>query len=106
MPTAEVPVPSGPVEPVPATGLERQIAAEQKMVRAVIIGILTALPITVPLTIGMMWLAIRDRASWYVWSGLGAGLGAYAAGFFGTIAGVMLSSHLFDELDEDVSHGR
>jgi hypothetical protein len=31
-------------------------------------------------------------------------MGVYAAGFFGTIAGVMLSAHLLDDLDEAAMH--
>jgi hypothetical protein len=106
MPTPQVPIASGPRAPVPATMLDRQIAAERKMVRAVLIGILAAWPFSVAVTIGFLGLAIADRTSWGVWVGLGAGLGTYAAGFFGTMAGVLLSSHLFDEIDEDLGHER
>jgi hypothetical protein len=104
MPSTEVSVPSGTLEPVPSGALERQLAAERSMMRSVILGIVAALPITIAFTIGLIGLAISDKEPWYVWIGLGAGIGTYAAGFFGTCAGVMLSSHLFDELDEDASH--
>ncbi len=104
MPSAEVRVPSARVAPVKSRGLERQLAAERTMVRSVIVGILIALPITIALAIGMMALAMSDKASWYVWIGLGAGIGAYAALFFGTWGGVVYSTHEFDELDEDAMH--
>jgi hypothetical protein len=74
------------------------------MVRSIIFGIFAALPFTIAVTIGIVGLAIGDKAPWYVWIGLGTGIGTYAAGFFGTFAGVTLSSHRFDELDEDASH--
>ena len=74
------------------------------MVRAIIHGILIALPFTVAFTIGLVALAASDKETWYVWVGLGAGIGAYASVFFGSVAGVMLTSHLLDELDEEDLH--
>jgi hypothetical protein len=104
MPAAEVSVPNVPLEPASSTNLERQLAAERSMVRSVAFGVLAALPFTIAVTIGIVGIAISDKQPWYVWIGLGAGIGTYAAAFFGTCAGVMLSSHRFDELDEDASH--
>ena len=104
MPSAEVPVPRETPAPVKTGGLERQLAAEHTMVRSIIVGILVALPITITVAIGMVGLAISDKESWYVWIGLGAGIGAYAALFFGTWGGVVYSTHVFDELDEDAMH--
>jgi hypothetical protein len=106
MPSNEVQVPSASVTPVESGGLERQLAAERTMVRSVILGILIALPITIAVAIGMMALAMSDRVSWYVWIGLGAGVGVYAALFFGTWGGVVHSTHQFDELDEEAMHSR
>jgi membrane associated rhomboid family serine protease len=106
MPTAEVSIPSGPLEPAAPRSLERQVAAERSMVRSVIVGIFAALPITVAVTIGLIGIAISDKEPWYIWIGLGTGIGIYAAAFFGTCAGVVLSSHLFDELDQDASNQR
>ncbi len=74
------------------------------MVRSVILGILIALPVTIALAIGMMGLAISDKESWYGWVGLGVGIGAYAALFFGTWGGVVYSTHAFDDLDEEAMH--
>jgi hypothetical protein len=104
MPSTEVQVPSASLAPVESEGLERQLAAERTMVRSVVLGILIALPITIALAIGMMALAMSDKASWYVWLGVGAGIGAYAALFFGTWGGVVYSAHNFDELDEEAMH--
>jgi len=104
MPSAEMQVPSGSLAPVHSGALERQLEAERTMVRSIVLGIFAAAPITIVLAIGMMALAISDKEPWYVWIGLGAGIGAYAALFFGMFAGVALSTHRFDELDEEASH--
>ncbi len=104
MPPAEMQAPSGALAPVQSGGLQRQLAAERTMVRSIILGVLAAAPMTIAIAIGMMGLAISGKEPWYVWIGLGAGIGAYAALFFGMFAGVVLSAHLFDELDEDASH--
>ena len=104
MPSTEVQVPSATLVPGESADFERQLAAERTMLRSVMVGILIALPITIGLAIGMMGLAISDKASWYVWVGLGAGIGAYAALFFGTWGGVVYSMHEFDELDEEAMH--
>ncbi len=74
------------------------------MVHSIIRGIVITTPIAVAALILMMALAIGNHQPWYVWSGLGALMGVYAAGFFGTIVGVMRSSHLLDELDEEAMH--
>jgi ABC-type transporter Mla subunit MlaD len=52
----------------------------------------------------MTALAMSGKVSWYVWVGLGAGIGAYAALFFGAWAGVVYSTGAFDQLDEDAMH--
>ena len=104
MPSTEIQVPSGAPASVQSDALQRQLAAERTMVRSIMVGILAAAPITIVLAIAMMGLAISDKEPWYVWIGLGAGIGAYAALFFGMFAGVALSTHRFDELDEEASH--
>ena len=104
MPSTEIQVPSGARASVQSDALQQQLAAERTMVRSIVLGIFAAAPITIVLAIGMMALAISDKEPWYVWIGLGAGIGAYAALFFGMFAGVALSTHRFDELDEDASH--
>ena len=106
MADAEVAVPRAAVEPARSAALDRQVEAERRIVRSVAYGILIALPLTIAFTIGLTAIAISDQASWYVWIGLGAGIGAYAAVFFGSVAGVMLTSHLLDDLDEEDLHAR
>jgi hypothetical protein len=104
MADAEVTVQRAELEPAPSAALGRQLAAERTMLRAIIHGIFIALPFTMAFTIGLVALAASDKETWYVWVGLGAGIGAYASVFFGSVAGVMLTSHLLDELDEEEAH--
>ena len=84
--------------------IERQLTAERAMVHAIVRAIIVALPISIAVLLGMMALALSDKQPWYAWVGLAIVIGAYAAGFFGTIAGVMLSAHLLDEADEAAMH--
>jgi hypothetical protein len=104
MAEAEVTAPRAELEPARSTTLDRQLAAERRIVRAVMLGILIALPFTIAFTILLTAIAISDQTTWYVWIGLGAGIGAYASVFFGSVAGIMLTSHLLDELDEEDLH--
>jgi hypothetical protein len=101
---AEVTIPPAALEPAHVAAVERQLDAERTMLRTIIRGILFALPLTVTFTIGLVAIAISDQADWYVWIGLGVGIGTYAAVFFGSVAGVMLTSHLLDDLDEEDLH--
>src|SRR5262245_3933150 len=87
-----------------AAAIERQLTAERAMVHAIVRAIIVALPISIAVLLGMMALALSDKQPWYAWVGLGIVIGVYAAGFFGTIAGVMLSAHLLDEADEAATH--
>jgi uncharacterized membrane protein YedE/YeeE len=48
----------------------------------------------------MMALAFGNTEPWYVWVGLGAGLGVYVAVFFGMIFGVTIAAHRLDQVDE------
>jgi hypothetical protein len=104
MAEAEVPAHRAALEPARSAALDRQLAAERTMMRGIIHGVLIALPFTVGFTIALVAIAISDKETWYVWAGLGAGIGAYASVFFGSVAGVMLTSHLFDDLDEEDLH--
>ena len=88
---------SRPEKSTTPTGVEietdRQIPRrEHTMVRASIIGFLIALPIGIVTLVGMMAVAIGDTQPWYVWVGLGVGMGVYAAGFLGTVGGVLMSA--------------
>lgn len=77
---------------------DRQIRAEQAMVRASIVGFLVALPIGIVVLVGMMAVAIGDSQPWHVWVGLGAGMGVYAAGFLGTTCGCLMSARKLNRI--------
>jgi hypothetical protein len=92
------------LRPATSLALDRQLQAEHAMVRSGILGVIVTLPIAIAVFTVLMALAIGDMQPWYVWTGLGIGMGAYAAGFFGTTAGVLLSAHKFDQIGEDEDH--
>jgi hypothetical protein len=100
----EVTRPSETLEVARAAAIGRQLTAERAMVHAIVRAIIVALPICIAVLLGMMALALHDKQPWYAWVALGIVIGVYAAGFFGTIAGVMLSAHLLDEADQAATH--
>jgi hypothetical protein len=97
MAEAEVAVQGAALELARSAALDQQVASERTMMRSVVHGIFIALPFTIAFTIGLLAIAISDKATWYIWVGLGTGIGTYAAVFFGSVAGVMLTAHRLDE---------
>jgi uncharacterized membrane protein YgaE (UPF0421/DUF939 family) len=91
---------SGALEPAQSAPLARQLAVERGVMRSILRGVIIALPVAIAAIIGMMALALSNKQPWYVWVGLGAGLGIYAAAFFGMIGGVTISAHRLDQADE------
>jgi hypothetical protein len=83
-----------PVE-IPTDG---QLRAEHAMIRVSIVGFLVSLPIAIAALVGMMAVAIGDSQPWYVWIGLGVGMGVYAAGFLGATAGLLLSARKLNRI--------
>lgn len=77
---------------------DRQVQAEHAMARASIVGFLISLPIAIVVLVGMMAVAIGADQPWYVWIGLGVGMGVYAAGFLGTVGGVLLSARSLNRI--------
>ncbi len=104
MATSEISPRRTAVELARPESLDRQLAAERSMLHAIIRGTLVALPFALAIFFTMMAIAISNKEPWYVWIGLSAVIGVYAAGFFGAVGGVMLSAHTFDELDEEAMH--
>ena len=88
------------LEAAPAAAIDGQVRAERATFHAILRDSIIALPFTVAVLVAMMAVALSDKQPWYVWVGLGTLMGVYAAAFFGTIAGVMLSAHTLDDLDE------
>jgi hypothetical protein len=91
---------SGALEPAGSPGIQRELAVERGVLRSILLGVVVAIPVAIAVLIGMMALAFSNTEPWYVWVGLGGGLGIYAAGFFGVIFGVTVAAHRLDEVDE------
>jgi hypothetical protein len=91
---------------VPADAdLDEEMAAEQSLFRAVIWGIVIAIPVCMVIWIGMVALAVGGKdPDWWAWIGMGALVGVLAGAFFGGWAGFTMKAHLLDELDERASH--
>jgi uncharacterized oligopeptide transporter (OPT) family protein len=101
MTVPEIPRQSGALEPAAgSTAIEQQLAVERGVFRSILRGVVLALPVAIAVLIGMMALAFGNTEPWYVWVGLGAGLGVYVAVFFGMIFGVTIAAHRLDRVDE------
>jgi hypothetical protein len=91
---------------VDATSTERfraslatEQAAERDLLSSLITSILVALPISIAIFLFMTAVAISDKVEWYVWVGLGVGLGVIGAFLLGSLAGATLNAHKLDEVD-------
>jgi hypothetical protein len=81
--------------------LHAEQAAERHLMRALVASILVALPISIAIFLFMTAIAISDKAEWYVWVGLGVGLGVIGALLLGSLAGATLSAHKLDDVDRE-----
>ncbi len=79
--------------------LEREHEAERDLLKALVKSILVALPIMIGIFVLMTAIAISDKTEWYVWVGLGVGLGVVGAGLLGALAGATLNAHKLDDVD-------
>jgi hypothetical protein len=97
--STEVAVP----ESTHSTRFEESLAAEQAAERGLFVTIVKTVLISLPILIGIFLLmtaiAISDKVEWYVWIGLGVGLGVLGAVLLGSLAGATLSSHRLDAVD-------
>jgi hypothetical protein len=91
--------------PAIATFEERvvaQHAAERSMFRAIALAIAVALPICVVIWVVIVLLALRDSdQDLAVMLPIGAGIGVFAAGFFGCWAGSIVKSEALAEADHN-----
>ncbi len=62
-------------------------------------SILVSLPIMVGIFVLISAIAISDKTEWYVWLGLGVGLGVIGAFLLGALAGATLNAHKLDDVD-------
>jgi hypothetical protein len=89
-------------EPVVERSLERTLVAEHRMVRAIVIGIIIAVPICMALWLGLISIALvgttSDLGGPLI---VGCGIGLLSGVFFGTWAGFVSATHSLEELDRD-----
>ncbi len=82
---------------------EESLAAEQAAERGLFVTITKTVLISLPIMIGIFLLitlfAISDKTEWYVWVGLGVGLGVIGAILLGSLAGATISAHRLDAVD-------
>jgi heme/copper-type cytochrome/quinol oxidase subunit 1 len=84
---------------------EESLAAEQAAERGLFVTITKTILISLPIMIGIFLLipglAISDKSEWYVWVGMGVGLGFIGAVLLGSLAGATLAAHRLDAIDHD-----
>jgi hypothetical protein len=79
--------------------LAAERAAERGLLVSIVKTILLALPIMVGIFVLMTAIAISDDTDWYVWLGLGVGLGVVGACLLGSLAGATVAAHRLDAVD-------
>jgi hypothetical protein len=99
MSTTEVAIP----ESTHSTRFEASLAAEQEAERGLWITIAKTIVFSIPLMVGifvlMTAIAMSDKTDWYVWLGLGVGLGVVGGCLLGSLAGATISAHRLDAVD-------
>jgi hypothetical protein len=82
---------------------EESLAAEQAAERGLFVTITKTVLISLPIMVGifllMTLIAISDKTEWYIWVGLGVGLGVIGAILLGSLAGATISAHRLDAVD-------
>ena len=99
MTSTELAVPAPGEDPHFAAALAAEEEAERDLWRSLARTILIALPVSIAFFLLLTGLAIGDKAAWYVWVGLGVGIGTIGALLLGSLAGATLNAHRLDELD-------
>ncbi len=79
--------------------LENEEVAERDLMRSLFKSILVSIPISVACFLLIVGLAIGDKTDWYVWVGLGVGLGVLGGILLGVLGGATLNAHKLDEID-------
>ncbi len=97
--STEVAVP----EATQSTRFQESLAAEQAAERGLFVTIVKTILVSLPIMIGIFLLmtaiAISDKSDWYVWVGLGVGLGFIGAILLGSLAGATIAAHRLDAVD-------
>jgi hypothetical protein len=79
--------------------LQAEHEAERHLLKALVRSILLTLPVTIAIFVLITAVAISDKTEWYVWLGLGVGLGVIGAFLMGSLAGATINAHKLDEVD-------
>jgi hypothetical protein len=79
--------------------LAAEEAAERSLFATIVKTIVISLPVMVGIFLLMTLIAISDKTEWYVWVGLGVGLGVLGALLLGSLAGATISAHRLDAVD-------
>ncbi len=96
--SGEVAIPEAHVERFESS-LEAEHEAERDLLKALVKAILVSLPVMIGVFVLMTAIAISDKTEWYVWLGLGVGLGVIAACLLGSLAGATMNAHKLDDVD-------
>jgi hypothetical protein len=82
---------------------DESLAAEKAAERGLFVTIAKTIVISLPIMIGIFLLmtaiAISDKTEWYVWVGMGVGLGFIGAVLLGSLAGATMAAHRLDAVD-------
>jgi hypothetical protein len=81
--------------------LRAEEEAERDLLKSVVTSILIALPVSIGVFVLIAALAFSDKAEWYVWLGLGVGIGTLGAILMGSLGGATLNAHKLDEVDRE-----
>jgi hypothetical protein len=95
----EVAVPEGAHTERFEASLSAEHDAEVDLFKSLVKSILVSLPIMIGVFVLISAIAISDKTDWYVWLGLGVGLGVIGAFLLGSLAGATLNAHKLDEVD-------
>jgi hypothetical protein len=87
------------LSPTFTASLEAEQAAERDLLRSLAKAVLISLPISIAFFLLLVGVAIADKTHWYVWVGLGVGLGMVGAVLLGALAGATLNAHKLDQVD-------
>jgi hypothetical protein len=91
------------VETAGSSRFEQSLAAEHTAERGMMVTVAKTIVLSLPVMIGIFLLmtaiAISDKTEWYVWVGLGVGLGVIGAALLGSLAGATIAAHRLDAVD-------
>lgn len=79
--------------------LAAEQSAERDLFKSIVKSILLSLPISIGVFLLISAIAVSGKAEWYVWIGLGVGIGVVGAILMGALAGATLTAHKLDEVD-------